>query len=199
MLILNLIIKYAFLKEVIVIDNYDSFTFNIVHYLEGMGAHVNICRNDKIDWELVKNTQHILLSPVPGLPDKAGDLLKLINKFHTSKSILGICLGHQAIAQYFGHRINNMKKVLHGKTSILHVKDFSCLFQGLPSTYEIGHYHSWIVEKNQKSDLITTAFNDLGEIMAFRHKQFNLYGVQFHPESILSEHGRTLLFNWLKI
>ena len=187
------------MKEVIVIDNYDSFTFNIVHYLEGLGVHVNICRNDKIDWELVNNTQHILLSPGPGLPDKAGDLLQLINEFHTSKSILGICLGHQAIAQYFGHRIINMKKVLHGKTSVLLVKDFSCLFQGLPSTYEIGHYHSWIVEKNKESDLIPTAYNDLGEIMAFRHKQFNLYGVQFHPESILSEHGRTLLFNWLKI
>ena len=187
------------MKKVIVIDNYDSFTFNIVHYLEALGAQVKVCRNDKIDWALVNDTKHILLSPGPGLPDKAGDLIKLINEYHSSKSILGICLGHQALAQYLGHKVINMNKVLHGKSSILHVKDSRCLFKELPSTFKVGHYHSWIVEKNQESGLIITADNDKGQIMAFRHKQYNLYGVQFHPESILSEHGQTILLNWLKI
>jgi len=187
------------LKEVLVIDNYDSFTYNLVHYLDGLGAKINICRNNEINWSLVEANDNILLSPGPGLPDQAGDLLKLIELYYHSKNILGICLGHQAIAQYFKSDLINMEPVLHGKSSKLLVQDHQYLFKNLPQTFIIGHYHSWKVELKPDSELIPTAINEKEMIMAFRHKQLRLYGLQFHPESILTEYGKNILNNWLEI
>ena len=186
------------MKEVLIIDNYDSFTYNLVHYLDGLGAKINICRNDEIDWQLVEKSKNILLSPGPGLPKDAGALMQLIDQFHRNKNILGICLGHQAIAQYFNNELVNIKPVLHGKSSKLLVKDDGCLFKNLPSSFKIGHYHSWIVKLKSDSELITTAVNEQGMNMAFRHKNWQLFGLQFHPESILTENGKTILNNWMQ-
>ncbi len=186
------------MKEVLIIDNYDSFTYNLVHYLEGLGTKVIICRNNEINWELVKSSKNILLSPGPGLPKEAGDLLQLIHRFHREKNILGICLGHQAIAQYFNNELENINPVMHGKSSKLLVKDDSYLFKGLPTSFTIGHYHSWVVKLKSNSELITTAVNEHGMNMGFRHKNWQLFGLQFHPESILTENGRPILNNWIK-
>ena len=147
----------------------------------------------------MKKSKNILLSPGPGLPVNAGDLMKLIKLFHRSKNILGICLGHQALAQYFKCELINIKPVLHGKSTQLIVKDDHLLYNGLPSSFSIGHYHSWIINLKVNSELITTAVNDLGMNMSFRHKKLQLFGIQFHPESILTENGRLILKNWIKI
>ena len=187
------------MRKVAVIDNFDSFTYNLVHYLEALDANVNVFRNDQIDYNILSGYDYLLLSPGPGLPKLAGDLMKVISTYYKDKSILGVCLGHQAIAQFFNYELINMKNVLHGKTSELTVIDSNCLFKGLPEQFKVGHYHSWNVENLNKDELIPTAYNDNDMVMAFRHCRYRLYGVQFHPESVLTENGLLMLKNWLEI
>ena len=179
--------------SIAIIDNYDSFTYNLVHYLEPMVDEIYVFRNNEIDWEILNSVNHILLSPGPGLPNEANDLMKVIDLFHTSHNILGVCLGHQAIAVYFGMQLSNMNKVYHGVSTEINVLNNDCLFKHIPQTFHIGHYHSWEVE-NIKKPLIPTALNEDGILMAFRHDQLKLYGI---PESIVTENGKQILKNWL--
>lgn len=181
-----------------IIDNYDSFTYNLVHYLEPMVDELYVFRNDEIDWEIINSVNFILLSPGPGLPDQANDLMKVIDQYYTTHNILGICLGHQALALYFGMKLSNMKEVKHGIFSKIQVLNFDYLFKNLPEKFNIGHYHSWEVV-NLKSPLIPTSLNDEGKLMSFRHDKLKLFGIQFHPESILTENGKKILKNWLCI
>ena len=186
------------MEEIIIIDNYDSFTYNLVHYFEGLSKKVIVFRNDAIDYSIVDKCSHLVLSPGPGLPKDAGDSLKLIAKYYKHKSMLGICLGHQCIGSYFGHHLSNLTQVLHGKQKTIQVNDHNCLYKNLPSKFNIGHYHSWIIKDKENSDLLVTARLDSGQIMSVRHKKYKIYGTQYHPESILTENGKFILMNWLK-
>jgi anthranilate synthase component 2 len=187
--------------RVLVFDNYDSFTYNLVHLVEKIApVKVDVYRNDQIPLEDVKAYDKIILSPGPGIPSEAGSLLPLIREYASSKSILGVCLGHQAIGEAFGGQLVNLTKVYHGvatRCKILNGK--SELFSGLPTEIEIGRYHSWIVAKeNLPADLQVTAEDDNGYIMALQHKKYDVQGVQFHPESVLTPQGEKILKNWLK-
>ncbi len=187
--------------KILILDNYDSFTFNLVHYLRelGQGANMEVHRNDQIELDEVNQFDKILLSPGPGIPEEAGVLLSLIQQYGSTKSILGVCLGHQAIAETYGAKLYNMPQVLHGVSSRVKVVDSSDrLFQEIPTEYDICHYHSWNVDKKNLGDhLKVTAEDEFGEIMAISHKEYDVKGVQFHPESIMTEHGHKLLRNWL--
>lgn len=187
--------------KILVLDNYDSFTYNLVHYLKELGyeAHIDVVRNDQISLEEVEAYDKILLSPGPGVPEEAGIMPELIKRYGPTKSILGVCLGHQGIAEAYGAELYNMPVVLHGVSSKLEVTiPEDRLFQGLPSTYSICHYHSWNVDKSQLGEeLEVTAVDEFGEIMAIRHKSHDVRGVQFHPESIMTEFGHKLLQNWI--
>ena len=187
------------MEEIIVIDNYDSFTYNLVHYLEGLDKKVTVFRNDAIDYTKVENIHKIVISPGPGLPKDAGESLSIISNFYKKKSILGICLGHQCIGSFFGHSISNLESVLHGKQGTVNVINDQCLYRGLPQKFNIGHYHSWIVDDKKRSDLIVTARLNSGEIMSIKHKDLPIYGTQFHPESILTDYGKAIIENWLTI
>ena len=182
--------------KVLMIDNYDSFTYNVVHYLEALGAEVEVFRNDKISLEDVGNYDKIVLSPGPGIPEEAGILMDLIKKYAPTKSILGICLGHQAIGQVFGAELYNIGQVVHGKSRKTIVTTEDVLFNGLPKEFQSGRYHSWAI-KNLPEHLVVTAIDEEGIIQAFRHKEYDVRGVQFHPESIMTEHGMEILGNWL--
>lgn len=185
--------------KVLVIDNYDSFTYNLVHYLEDLDAEVTVFRNDEFELSEVENFDKILLSPGPGIPDEAGLLKKVIVEFASKKSILGVCLGQQAIAEVFGGNLKNLEKVYHGvavKTKI--IASDETLFSDLPSEIEVGRYHSWVVNPiDFPSVLEVTSVDPSGEIMSLRHKNFDVKGVQFHPESILTPNGKVILSNWL--
>ncbi|NNC86743.1 MAG: aminodeoxychorismate/anthranilate synthase component II [Bacteroidia bacterium] len=187
--------------KIMVLDNYDSFTFNLVHYLESLiDGQVDVFRNDEIDLEQVNNYDAIVLSPGPGLPNDAGVLVPLIQKYASSKKILGVCLGHQAIAVAFGAKLKQLNEVLHGIThesKILNEQD--ALFSNVPVLFDSGRYHSWVIDKSSlpnELEIIATDHDD--EIMGIKHKQFDIYGVQFHPESVMTEHGLQLLRNWLE-
>ena len=184
--------------KVVVIDNYDSFTFNLVHYLESLSADVKVIRKDQVEEKHFDNIKHILISPGPGHPNEYTYLDKIIYQYQNSHSILGICLGHQYLASYYGSTLYNLKKVRHGISSELRVVDHEGLFKNIPKKFKIGHYHSWNV-KTLSNDLTETALNNNGLNMAFRHKRLNIFGIQFHPESILTEHGKEILKNWLLI
>lgn len=188
--------------KILILDNYDSFTYNLVHYLRELakGAEMTVVRNDQITLGEVEAYDKILLSPGPGIPEEAGIMPELIKRYGATKSILGVCLGHQAIAEAYGASLYNMPEVLHGVSSkIKVVKPEDRLFNGITSEYEICHYHSWNVSKeNLGNELEVTAYDELGEIMAISHKEYDVKGVQFHPESIMTEHGHKLLENWLK-
>lgn len=188
--------------KILVIDNYDSFTYNLVQYIQKLtDAPVDVFRNDKITLDQIGFYDKIVLSPGPGVPDEAGVTKPLIKKYGHQKSILGVCLGHQAIGEVFGGNLVNMNKVFHGiSTKInLKVKDEK-LFKNMPETFNGGRYHSWIVDKKGLPDCLEiTAEDDDGRIMAIRHKEFNVRGVQFHPESVLTENGIEIIKNWLKI
>ncbi|WP_412476043.1 anthranilate synthase component II [Flavobacterium sp. TBRC 19031] len=188
------------MKEIVVIDNYDSFTYNLVHYLEGLGAHVTTYRNNEFEIEDLKSFDKILLSPGPGIPKEAGLLNTVIEHYCTSKSILGICLGMQAIGEVFGGRLNNLDKVYHGvATKITQTTTNENLFNSLPTSFYVGRYHSWVVSNtNFPESLEITALDENGEIMALRHRIYAVKGVQFHPESILTPEGKTILKNWLE-
>ena len=186
--------------KILVLDNYDSFVYNLVHILRALGHAPDIYRNDKIDLANVAAYDKILLSPGPGIPDEAGILKSLIKTYASQKSILGICLGHQAIAEVFGARLFNIPKVLHGVTSEVSVtaKD-EILFHEIGECFLACHYHSWAVdEKTLPHELLITAKNNEGLIMGLRHKTYDVRGLQFHPESIMTEHGKQMISNWLK-
>jgi anthranilate synthase component 2 len=187
--------------KILVLDNYDSFTYNLVHILRKLGHDelLEVHRNDKIALDDVQNFDKILLSPGPGVPSEAGIMPKLIQKYGPSKSILGICLGHQAIGEAFGGEIYNMTEVLHGIATPVQIVDKEeSLFSGLPLTFNVCRYHSWsIVEDKLPEQLVVTALDEQGRIMGVRHKQHNVSGLQFHPESILTEHGEKMIENWL--
>lgn len=183
--------------KVLMLDNYDSFTYNVVHYLEALGAEVDVYRNDKISLEEVGEYDKIVLSPGPGIPEEAGILMDLIKTYAPTKSILGICLGHQAIGQVFGAELYNIGQVVHGKIrKTIIVKD-DLMFEGLPKEFQSGRYHSWAV-KNLPDCLELTATDEQGIVQAFRHKEYDVRGVQFHPESVMTEYGMEMLGNWLK-
>ena len=186
-------------KHVLVIDNYDSFTWNLVHYLEELGAETRVVRNDELTVEeaLASGADGILLSPGPCSPNEAGICVALIQNAPESLPILGVCLGHQSIGQAFGGEVITAREIRHGKLSDIHQKGGD-LFEGLPETYRVVRYHSLAVKPDDLPDvLVADAFTDDGEVMALHHKTRPIYGVQFHPESILTEHGHALLKNWL--
>ena len=188
------------MEKVLVLDNYDSFTYNLVHYIEALNYEVDVFRNDEISIEAVDAYSTIILSPGPGLPKDAGILLDVIKTYAPTKKILGVCLGMQAIAEVFGGKLENLSHVFHGVASQLSVIDTTDkLFEKLPRQFEIGRYHSWVVAQNNfPSELKITAVEENNQIMALRHNTYNLYGVQFHPESILTQHGKAIIANFLK-
>jgi anthranilate synthase component 2 len=184
--------------KILVFDNYDSFTYNLVHLVEKITHEkVVVFRNDHIALDDVKVYDKIILSPGPGIPEEAGLLLPLIKRYASTKSILGVCLGHQAIGQAFGGTLKNLDKVYHGVATKILNQDAPIL-RGMGNEVEVGRYHSWIVDKeNFPTDLEITAVDDNGYIMALQHKTFDVQGVQFHPESILTPDGEKMLRNWL--
>ncbi|MGJ1261201.1 anthranilate synthase component II [Sphingobacterium spiritivorum] len=187
-------------SKVLVIDNYDSFTYNLVHLLQECGQEYEVWRNDKFKIEDVAAFDKILLSPGPGIPEEAGLLLDVIRTYAEHKSILGICLGQQAIAEVFGGKLFNMTKPLHGVATAIIVTDpEESLFRDFPNGSKIGRYHSWAVEKESLPEsLQITALDGNGTIMALSHKTLDVKGMQFHPESVLTENGKILIENWLK-
>jgi len=192
--------------KILIFDNYDSFTYNLVHVVEKIiHGKVDVFRNDKISLEKVNDYDKIILSPGPGLPVESGLLLPLIKEFSSSKSILGVCLGQQAIAESFGGKLVNLKNVFHGVASKIKVNaartvSENDVFKSLPDELEVGRYHSWVVDKNDfPRDLEITAEDENGYIMAVRHKTFDVQGVQFHPESVLTPKGEDIMRNWLNV
>jgi len=186
--------------KILVLDNYDSFTYNLVHIIRELGYEMDIFRNDKIQVEEVKKYDKILLSPGPGIPEEAGVMKDVIKAYSSTKSILGVCLGHQGIAEAFGAKLFNIPNVLHGVTSKVRIMDKGeKLFKALPEQFEVCHYHSWaVVSKSIPDDIEITATSPDGLVMALAHKKYDVRGVQFHPESIMTEHGKKIMENWLK-
>lgn len=185
--------------NILVLDNYDSFTYNLVQLLKNCpDANIAVHRNDKITLEEIKRFDKIVLSPGPGIPQEAGILNQLIKMYSPSKSILGVCLGHQAIAEVFNARLVNLDQVHHGVATNVNVIKPDYLFEGIPEKFKAGRYHSWVVdEENFPDELEITMRDDRGCIMSLRHKKFDVRGVQFHPESILTEHGDKIIQNWI--
>jgi len=186
--------------KILVFDNYDSFTYNLVQYLERAGnVQVDVIRNDKIQLEKINKYDKILLSPGPGLPSEAGILLDVIRAYAPKKSILGVCLGQQAIAEVFGGKLINLDKVYHGVATEMEVVKGDILFKGIPKKFKAGRYHSWVVDLTDfPDDLEITVKDENGYVMGLRHKKFDVRGVQFHPESILTEYGQTIIKNWVE-
>jgi len=185
---------------ILIIDNYDSFTYNLVHLVNEIGLQCEVWRNDKFNLDDVDAFSHIILSPGPGIPSEAGLLLQVIEKYAPAKSIFGVCLGQQAIAEVFGGQLYNLSRPMHGIATPIKVTDErEKLFAGLPQSFKVGRYHSWVVdEKGFPADLTVTAIDEKdNSIMALRHKEYDVRGVQFHPESVLTEHGRAMMQNWL--
>ncbi len=187
------------MKKIAIIDNYDSFTYNLVHYLEDLDAAVTVFRNDELELDELESFDKILLSPGPGIPDEAGLLKPIIAKYAGHKSILGICLGQQAIGEVFGGSLTNLEKVYHGvATKVTLCVNNEALFNEIPTEFEVGRYHSWVVNVNDFPEVLEiTSTDEKGEIMSLRHKIFDVKGVQFHPESVLTPHGKTILKNWI--
>jgi len=186
--------------KVLVIDNYDSFVYNLVHYLEAFDCTVHVVRNDQFDLDLVADYDKVLLSPGPGIPNEAGLLKEVIKTYGATKSILGVCLGQQAIGEVYGGTLKNLDEVFHGvatQANII-VKD-EPLFNELGETIEVGRYHSWVVsEENFPESLEITAVDKSGQIMALRHREYDIRAVQFHPESVLTPQGKQIIKNWIE-
>jgi len=185
--------------KVFVLDNYDSFTYNLVHYLEELNAEVTVKRNDRFELNELNEFGKIILSPGPGLPVDAGLMNDVIRNFHHTHSILGICLGHQAIGEFFGAKLINPEKVYHGIASELKITQRdNYIFNGIPQLFSAGRYHSWCISgENLPEDLKVSAEDENGMIMAVSHKKYDIHGLQFHPESILTECGMEILKNWI--
>jgi anthranilate synthase component 2 len=189
------------MKKILVIDNYDSFTYNLVHYIENLtDIRPAVFRNDEIRLDDVEAYNKILISPGPGIPREAGICHELIRRYSSEKSILGVCLGHQAIGEAFGASLTNLEQVFHGlSTQVIVLDNQDLLFKNIPLTFNAGRYHSWVVSNNNLPDCLKVTCIDSDQmIMAFRHRKYNVYGVQFHPESVLTEHGIDIIRNWVE-
>jgi len=185
--------------KILVIDNYDSFTYNLVHYLEDLDCEVTVKRNNKLRLEQAEAFDKIVLSPGPGIPDEAGLLKAIIKHYASSKSILGVCLGQQAICEVFGGTLVNLDTVLHGVSTKINISvDDESLFNNMDKTIEVGRYHSWVVNPNLPDSLEATSFDKDGQVMSLRHKIYDVKGVQYHPESVLTPNGKQILENWIK-
>ena len=186
--------------RIVIIDNYDSFTYNLAHLVKSLGAEVTVLRNDRFALEELEAFEKIILSPGAGIPTEAGQLLDVIRTYAGRKPMLGVCLGHQAIGEVFGARLENLSDVFHGVATEGVQFGVDPIFQGLPERIVMGRYHSWVVSREGFPDsLEITAISDEGQIMALRHREFDLHGIQFHPESVLTPDGAVLLRNWLNI
>ena len=186
------------MRKILVIDNYDSFTYNLVHYLEDLDCDVTVKRNDQLTLDEVEAYDKIVLSPGPGIPDEAGLLKDIIKEYAPTKSILGVCLGQQAIGEVFGGSLVNLEEVYHGvATDVTVTVDDESLFKDLDKTIEVGRYHSWVVDPNLPDELEATSIDKNGQIMSLRHKTYDVKGVQYHPESVLTPNGKQILENWL--
>lgn len=186
--------------KLLLLDNKDSFVYNLVHYIEAVsGIEVHVAFNDEISLEEVESYDKILLSPGPGLPQDAGLLPQIIAAYASHKPMLGVCLGHQAIGAFFGLQLEQLEQPLHGVSGEMHISCHNSLFKDIPQEISIGHYHSWVLREKRPTDLQIIARSTNGEIMAFSHKHLPLYGVQFHPESILTPFGKQIIYNWLHL
>lgn len=185
--------------KIVIIDNYDSFTYNLSHLLKELGAEIEVVRNDKFELKDLEQYDKIVLSPGPGIPSEAGLLLDVIRTYAGRKPILGVCLGHQAIGEVFGASLENLKEVYHGVQIEGTQLGNDYIFDGLPERVMMGRYHSWVVAKDSVPECLeVTAMSDDGEIMAMRHRQYDIHGIQFHPESVLTPEGKTIVGNFLK-
>ena len=185
--------------KIVIIDNYDSFTYNLSHLLKELGADVTVVRNDKFELKDLEQYDKIVLSPGPGIPSEAGLLLDVIRTYAGRKPILGVCLGHQAIGEVFGASLENLKEVYHGVQTEGTQMGNDYIFEGLPERVMMGRYHSWVVAKDSVPECLeVTAMSDDGEIMAMRYRQYDIHGIQFHPESVLTPEGKTIVGNFLK-
>ena len=184
--------------KIVIIDNYDSFTYNLSHLVKELGAEVTVVRNDQFRLEELEQYSKIILSPGPGIPSEAGLLLDVIRTYAGKKPILGVCLGHQAIGEVFGAKLENLSDVFHGVATPCHIVADDPIFSGIPRDITIGRYHSWVVSREDLPDCLeVTAESDEGQIMALRHRELNIRGIQFHPESILTPDGKKMLQNWM--
>ncbi|MDX2285637.1 MAG: aminodeoxychorismate/anthranilate synthase component II [Bacteroidia bacterium] len=187
--------------RILVLDNYDSFTWNLVHILRELGCAPDVRRNDQLSLEDAAAFGRILLSPGPGIPSEAGLMPALIRRYAPEKPMLGVCLGHQGIGEAFGAELYNLADVYHGVgTPVRVTRPADPLFAGMPAQFMAGRYHSWAIRRGSVPDALEVlAEDEAGEIMAIRHRAYPVYGVQFHPESIITEHGKTLILNWLNL
>ncbi|RUA16658.1 MAG: aminodeoxychorismate/anthranilate synthase component II [Flavobacteriia bacterium] len=185
-------------RKILMIDNYDSFTYNLVHYLEDLDGEVTVKRNDQLTLDEVEPFDYIVLSPGPGIPDEAGLLKDIIKKYAPTKRIFGVCLGLQAIGEVFGGTLVNLDKVYHGVATTITVTKGDPIFKGLPKNLQVGRYHSWVVDPNVPEVLEITSVDENGQIMSLRHKEYDVTAVQFHPESVLTPEGKQMLKNWLE-
>lgn len=184
--------------KIVIIDNYDSFTYNLSHLVKELGAEVTVLRNDSFPIEELETYDKILLSPGPGIPKEAGLLLEVIRTYAGKKPILGVCLGEQAIGEVFGGKLTNLSEVYHGIQSPIRITASNYMFEGLPEEILVGRYHSWVIDRENFPDALEiTAVSQEGYIMALRHKDFDVQGIQFHPESVLTPDGKKIISNWL--
>ena len=184
--------------KIVIIDNYDSFTYNLAHLVRELGTQVTVVRNDQFQLDDLEPFSKIILSPGPGIPSEAGLLLDVIRRYAGYKPILGVCLGHQAIGEVFGAKLENLSNVFHGVATEGSQLGNDPLFSGLPRRITMGRYHSWVVSRDGLPDCLeVTAVSDEGQIMALKHKELNVRGIQFHPESVLTPDGKKMLQNWL--
>ena len=186
--------------KTVIIDNYDSFTYNLAHLVKALGAEVTVLRNDQFSIDALEAYDKIILSPGPGIPSEAGLLLDVIKTYAGRKPMLGVCLGHQAIGEAFGAQLENLSEVFHGVATPAHIVADDPIFCGLPKTFTVGRYHSWVVATDQLPDSLTvTAVSDEGQIMALRHKEYDIHGIQFHPESVLTPEGSIIIKNFIDL
>ena len=185
--------------KILIIDNYDSFTYNIVDALRTLGTVPDVVRNDLLDLDAIEDYDKIIISPGPGIPSEAGQLPQFLERYATRKPILGICLGHQALGEYFGARLRNLSEVYHGVSSPVEIVTDDYMFEGIDSGTQVGRYHSWVVDsEGLPESLEVTATSADGAIMAMRHRDYDVRGLQFHPESIMTPQGARMLDNWLR-
>ena len=185
--------------KTVIIDNYDSFTYNLAHLVKELGTEVDVLRNDKFELEELEKYDKIILSPGPGIPEEAGLLLEVIRTYAGRKPILGVCLGEQAIGQAFGGKLTNLSEVFHGIQTNVKIKNKDYIFSGLPTEIPVGRYHSWVVDtEGLPEELVITAISSEGQIMALKHREYDVHGIQFHPESVLTPDGKQIVGNWLK-
>lgn len=185
--------------KTVIIDNYDSFTYNLAHLVKELGTEVDVLRNDKFELEELEKYDKIILSPGPGIPEEAGLLLEVIRTYAGRKPILGVCLGEQAIGQAFGGKLTNLSEVFHGIQTNVKIKNKDYIFSGLPTEIPVGRYHSWVVDtEGFPEELVITAISSEGQIMALKHREYDVHGIQFHSESVLTPDGKQIVGNWLK-